>query len=75
MDQPTNTKDNENQQTLSHDSLELPIRSIIRSRAKKIKEVLIRLIQDIWAKISVQTSTKDKYTLINVIKKGDSNET
>jgi hypothetical protein len=53
MDQPTNTKDNENQQTLSHDSLELPIRSIIRSRAKKIKEVLIRLIQDIWAKISV----------------------
>lgn len=75
MDQPTNTKDNENQQILSHDSLKLPIRSITRSRAKKIKEVLIGLIQDIWAKISVQTSTKDKYTLINVIKKGDSNET
>jgi hypothetical protein len=53
MDQPTNTKDNENQQILSHDSLKLPIRSITRSRAKKIKEVLIGLIQDIWAKISV----------------------
>jgi hypothetical protein len=36
--------------------------------AKKIKEALIRLIHDIWTKISVQTSTKDEHTLINVTK-------
>jgi len=39
--------------------------------AKKIKEALIRLIHDIWTKISVQTSTKDEDTLINVTKEAN----
>jgi hypothetical protein len=40
---------------------------------KKIKKTLIGLIQDIWVKTSVQSSTNDEHTLINVIKKGDGN--
>ena len=43
-DQLTNTKDSENQQALPYNPLELPIRPVIGSLAKKIKEALIRLI-------------------------------
>lgn len=69
----TDIKDGENQQALLHDHLKLPIGSIIRLRVKKIKKTLIGLIQDIWVKTSVQSSTNDEHTLINVIKKGDGN--
>ena len=65
---PNNIKDDENQQALPYDPLDLTIGPITRLMAKKIKEALIRLIHNIWTKISIQTSTKDEHTLINVTK-------
>jgi hypothetical protein len=48
----------ENQQALSNNTLEVPIRSVLKLGAKKIKEVFNRLIQNIYAKSSVKMSSR-----------------
>jgi hypothetical protein len=47
-DQP-NTKHNH-----ANDPLEVPIESITRARAKKLKEALNELIQNIWSKMDLE---------------------
>ena len=44
----------------SSDQLQIPIRPIIRVRAKRFKEVLNGLIQDMWAKQMGQESSISK---------------
>ena len=48
----------ENQQALSNNTLEVPIRSVLKLEAKKIKEVFNRLIQNIYVKSSVKMSSR-----------------
>ena len=47
MNQPTNTKN----------SLEVPIRPIIRLMIKKLNKVLNRFVQHIWAKVDFEKVT------------------
>jgi hypothetical protein len=48
----------ENQQALSNNTLKVPIISVLKLGAKKIKEVFNRLIQNIYAKSSVKMSSR-----------------
>ena len=50
----------------SSDPLQIPSRSITRAHAKRFKEALNRLIQDMWAKQMSQECTiaKKKLTMI-----------
>jgi len=38
----------------ANDTLEVPIRPITRARAKKLKEALNRLVQNIWSKMDLE---------------------
>ena len=63
--------DDENQQILPKDPLHIPVGLIIRARAKRIKEALNGLIQEIWADSIMahsKLSPKEDQGLINVIK-------
>ena len=55
---------------ISKDQLKVPVRQIIRSKKKKLKDAFNRFIRSIWANMNFKKatiSTSDDQTLVNLI--------
>ena len=61
----------ENQNTSPKDPLHVPIGPITRARAKKFKEALIGLIQDLWADSNCKMGSNNNLGLLNLIQADD----